>query len=208
MSAFHDVRLPLSLALGASGGPERATGVVRLASGGEQRNARWTASRRRWEIGGGVMRMDAAHELTAFFEARRGRLHGFRFRDPLDWKSCAPGGESSALDQPLGVGDGEMAAFQLVKQYGSGGETWERVVTRLVGGTVIVAADGEAVAGFSANLATGVVTFDTPPADGAVLTAGFAFDTPVRFDIDRLDFIVDGFDTVRLARASVVEIAA
>jgi uncharacterized protein (TIGR02217 family) len=206
MSAFHDVRLPLSLAIGASGGPETATGVVRLASGGEQRSARWAGSRRRWEIGGATMRMDAAHELTTFFEARRGRLHGFRFRDPLDWKSCAPAGEPSALDQQLGLGDGETASFQIVKRYESGGDGRDRRITRPVAGTVVVAVDGEAADAFEVNLQTGVVTFEEAPPDGAVLTCGFCFDAPVRFDMERLEFIVEGFDAVRLVRASLVEL--
>lgn len=122
MSSFHEVRLSLPLAIGATGGPERIVDGVRLASGEESRNARWQGSRRRWEIGGAVLRTDAAHELLSFFEARRGRLHGFRFRDPVDWKSCAPGETISAGDQAIGLGDGETAAFQLVKRYESGGE--------------------------------------------------------------------------------------
>jgi len=35
-------------------------------------------------------------ELVAFFEARRGRLCGFRLRDFADFKSCAPGGVVSS----------------------------------------------------------------------------------------------------------------
>jgi len=88
MSAFHEVSLPLALAIGASGGPERMTDVVRLASGAESRNARWAGSRRRWEVGGAAVRADVAHDLIAFFEARRGRVHGFRFRDPLIAKAA------------------------------------------------------------------------------------------------------------------------
>lgn len=90
MSLFHEVRLPLALAFGVSGGPERATDIARLASGVESRNTRWAGSRRRWEAGGAVIRADVAHDLVAFFEGRRGRMYGFRFRDPIDWKSCAP----------------------------------------------------------------------------------------------------------------------
>ena len=39
--AFHDVRFPLAVAFGSSGGPERRTEIVALASGHEERNARW-----------------------------------------------------------------------------------------------------------------------------------------------------------------------
>lgn len=207
MSGFHEVSLPLALAIGAAGGPERITDIVRLASGAESRNARWTQSRRRWEVGGAAMRTEAAHELVAFFEARGGRRFGFRFRDPIDWKSCSPGGVIGSEDQPLGVGDGAATAFQLVKRYVSGGAFAERVVGKPVAGTVVVAVDGVASEAFEVDLATGVVTFDAAPADGAVLTAGFAFDVPVRFDGDRLEMALVGNDAVRVLRAPVVEIA-
>jgi uncharacterized protein (TIGR02217 family) len=207
MSAFHEVRLPLALAFGASGGPERLTEIVRLASGRESRNARWAGSRRRWDVGGSVLKADAAHELAAFFEARRGRLNGFRFRDPVDWKSCAPSGVVSMLDQAVGTGDGEETQFQLVKRYASGGESWDRVIAKPVEDTVLVAVDGVLEGGVSVDWATGVVTFDEAPADGAVLTAGFEFDVPVRFDADQLEVQLEGFDAVRVMRAPIVEIA-
>lgn len=206
MSGFHEVNLPLALAIGAAGGPERMVDVVRLASGAESRNARWAQSRRRWEVGGAAMRTEAAHELIAFFEARGGRRFGFRFRDPIDWKSCTPGGTISATDQPLGSGDGETTAFQLVKRYDSGGAFADRVIRKPVAGTVVVAVNGLA-ADFEVDAATGVVTFVAAPADGAVLTAGFAFDVPVRFDADRLDMALVGNDAVRVLRAPLVEIA-
>ena len=208
MNHFHEVRLPLALAFGSSGGPERATDVVRLASGAESRNARWERSRRRWDVGGAAVHPDVAHELVTFFEARRGRMHGFRFRDPVDWKSCAPSQPIAARDQPLGVGDGETTEFQLVKRYASGGEYWNREIRKPVEGTVLVAADGVATDGVRGRLDDEAwLTFDAAPADGAVLTAGFEFDVPVRFDADRLDVMLVGHDAVRVVRAPVVEIA-
>jgi uncharacterized protein (TIGR02217 family) len=143
---------------------------------------------------------------AAFFDARRGRLHGFRFHDPLDWKSCAPSQAPSATDQPLGVGDGETTQFQLVKRYVSGGAFSERRILKPVEDTVLVAVDGVATTAFEVHWTTGVVTFDAAPAEGAVLTAGFAFDVPVRFDTDRLDMALAGHDAVRVVRAPVVEI--
>lgn len=206
MSGFHEVRLPVALAFGASGGPETLTDVARLASRRESRNARWAGSRRRWDVAGAAMRADAAHALCAFFEARRGRLFGFRFRDPMDWKSCAPSAEPAALDQPLGEGDGATRSFQLVKRYASGDATWDRLIAKPVAASVLLAVNGVATTAFVVDLTTGVVTFDVAPAAGAVMTAGFAFDTPVRFDADRLDIALEGFDAMRVTRAPIVEI--
>ncbi len=38
--AFHEIRFPTAVSLGAHGGPERRTDIVVLGSGYEQRNAR------------------------------------------------------------------------------------------------------------------------------------------------------------------------
>ena len=207
MSGFHDVQLPLALAIGASGGPERLTDIVRLASGAESRNARWVRSRRRWEVGGATIQSDLAHELVTFFEARRGRLYGFRFRDPVDWKSCPPSQAISALDQAIGLGDGETRSFQLVKRYASGAALTERRIEKPVEGTVVMAVNGLGTTEFEVDAMSGLLTFDVAPADGAVLTAGFAFDVPVRFDADQVNVALAGHDAVRVLRVPLVEIS-
>lgn len=206
MSGFHEVLLPLAVSLGATGGPERLTDVVRLASGSESRNARWSGSRRRWDVGGVAMRLDVAHDLIAFFEARGGRLNGFRFRDPVDWKSCAPAGTVAATDQEIGIGDGVTTAFPLKKRYQSGGEVFIRSITKPVAESVIVAVDGALVSGVTVNSVSGMVTLEDPPPEGAGVTAGFAFDTPVRFDADRLDMTLVGHGATRLKRVPLIEI--
>jgi len=91
VTAFHDVRFPLSIGLAARGGPERRTEIVTLTSGREERNAVWRDSRRRWDAAPGVRSRADLARLVAFFEARLGRLHAFRFTDPFDHGSAGPG---------------------------------------------------------------------------------------------------------------------
>ena len=190
--AFHDVRFPDDISRGARGGPERRTEIVEFASGAEERNASWANSRRRYDVAYGIRRADDLAAVVAFFEARNGRLHGFRFRDWADHTSCLPSGVPAPTDQILDVGDGERTAFQLVKRYTSGGETWIRTITKLVAGTVRIAVGGaEQLSGWTVDVTTGVVVFGTPPANGVAVSAGFAFDVPVRFDTDTLDVTLD-----------------
>ena len=92
--AFSEQRLPHRLAFGSTGGVERRTDIVALASGFEQRSTPWMHGRRRYLVGGGTRSLEEAAELTAFFEARRGRLNGFRFKDFADYASAAPGAVS------------------------------------------------------------------------------------------------------------------
>lgn len=195
MTAFHEVSLALPFALGASGGPERRVDIVTLGSGAEARNTPWAHGRRRYDIGGAVRTLDQMHELIAFFEARRGKLHGFRFRDPFDFKSCAPSATPTANDQILGAGDGERVTFSLLKAYGAGETAYLRPISKPVAGSALVAIDGAPLApgAFTVASESGIVTLDAAPVLGAVVSAGFIFDTPVRFDIDRLDLSIDGF---------------
>jgi hypothetical protein len=111
-NGFHEVRLPLRLSLGASGGPGRRTDIVALSNGGETRNARWADARRRYDVGTGLRGLDDLYRLIEFFEARRGQLYGFRFRDPVDHASAAHGQAVTAIDQQIGVGDGVKVAVR------------------------------------------------------------------------------------------------
>ncbi len=190
--AFHEVRFPDDISRGARGGPERRTQIVELASGDEERNASWANSRRRYDVAYGIRRADDLAAVVAFFEGRNGRLHGFRFKDWADHKSCLPSGTPSPTDQAIGTGDGATTAFHLVKRYASGSQTWLRTITKPVAGTVRVAFDGaEQLSGWSVDTTNGVVTFDSAPAEGVAITAGFEFDVPVRFDTDTLDVTLD-----------------
>ena len=189
---FHEVRFPDDISRGARGGPERRTQIVELASGDEERNASWANSRRRYDVAYGIRRADDLAAVVAFFEARNGRLYGFRWKDWADYKSCLPSQAPAATDQVIGTGAGTTTAFQLVKSYVSGGQTWTRTITKPVAGTVLVAIDGtEQTSGWSVDTTTGIVSFTTAPAAGAVITAGFEFDVPVRFDTDTLDVTLD-----------------
>ena len=189
---FHEVRFPDSIGRGARGGPERRTQIVELASGDEERNASWANSRRRYDVAYGIRRADDLAAVVAFFEARNGRLHGFRFKDWSDYKSCAPSQTPGPLDQPIGTGNGSVTSFALLKRYSSGSQTWTRAITKPVAGSVRLALGGvEQASGWSVDTTTGVVTFGTAPAPGIEITAGFEFDVPVRFDSDTLDVTLD-----------------
>jgi uncharacterized protein (TIGR02217 family) len=82
------------------------------------------------------------------------------------------------------------------------------VIAKLVEETVRVAVDGVELgpSGFAVETATGVVTLAQAPADGAAVTAGFAFDTPVRFDADRIEMTLESFDAGRMAAVPLIEV--
>lgn len=207
IEAFHDVRFPLGVSFGATGGPQWRNEIVTLTSGLEQRNARWAHSRRHFDAGTGLRSLDDLKTVLAFFEARRGSLYAFRMRDPFDYSSASGNKSPSHIDQPLGTGDGVRTQFQLIKHY----ETYQRPITRPVAGSVLIAINGIPVPGdeaYTIDLTTGRITF-TPeyrPQTGDVLSAGFLFDVAVRFDTDRLTASIASFQAGEIPSIPIVEV--
>ena len=210
MPSFHDVQFPLRLALGTTGGPSRRTDIVSLSNGRESRNSRWKVARRRYDVGSGLRSVADLYAVLEFFEARAGQLHGFRFTDPVDFKSCGPLQSVGSADQRIGTGDGDTRTFQLRKVYGDAGGATERAIVKPVAGSVIVQVGGVPVddSDFTVDATTGQLTFRPPatPATGAIIRAGFRFDVPVRFDIDRIDIDLAAFKAGRIPTIPLIEI--
>lgn len=208
MADFHEVRFPTSISRGSSGGPRRRTDIVTLRSGYEERNAVWADSRREYDAGLGIRDINDMHEVLEFFEARLGRLYGFRWKDWADYKSCAPNQTVARDDQTIGTGDGSKTQFQLVKAYSSGPTSWSRTITKPVSGTVVVEVNGSLVdpADYSVNTETGIITFNTAPASGHTVKAGYEFDVPVRFTNDHIDITVELFSAGAAPQVNVIEV--
>jgi uncharacterized protein (TIGR02217 family) len=210
-ASFHDVLFPLAVSFGATGGPGRKNEIVQLSSGREKRNARVALSRRVYDAGTGVRSLDDLYDVLAFFEARRGSLYAFRFRDPFDMKSCRPDSTPDPLDQTLGLGDGTQGSFALVKNYGEGAEAYARPIMKPVAGSLRVAVAGVEKADpadFSFDEATGAVTFagGATPAEGQTVTAGYEFDVPVRFDTEHIEIGLHSFKAGQIPSVPLVEV--
>ena len=207
--AFDNMRFPLSISRGLSGGPERRTDVVMSASGHEERNARWADSRRSYNVGYGVKSIDDLQSVISFFEERRGRLYAFRFKDYTDYKSCLPTQTVTAADHTIGIGDGVTRTFQLTKTYGTQ-RPWVRIIVAPVAGTVFVAVNRTASTNFTMDQTTGLVTFSAGsiPPMGASVTAGFEFDVPVRFDTDKIKINLAHFQAGEIPDVPLTEVLA
>ncbi|MBL3586156.1 DUF2460 domain-containing protein [Rhodovulum sulfidophilum] len=206
---FHEVRFPANLSFGSVGGPERRTEIVTLANGFEERNSPWEHARRRYDAGVAMSSLDDVEQLIAFFESRRGQLYGFRWKDWSDYKSCRPSAEIAPGDQVIGFGDGDTVQFQLQKTYASGGQSYVRPIAKPVAGTVRLAVDGTEIfapTDYMIDLASGLVTLAEAPPTGAVVSAGFEFDVPVRFDTDRIQSSVESFRAGDVPSVPVVEL--
>ena len=206
---FHEVRFPASLSFGSVGGPERRTDVVTLANGFEERNSPWAHSRRRYDAGLGMRSLDDIETLIAFFEARRGQMYGFRWKDWSDFKSGRASGGTGFRDQVIGTGDGATRVFQLTKIYRSGEYSYARPVAKPVAGSVRIGVEQDELfeaVGFEVDDTTGLVTLSEAPGEGQQVTAGFEFDVPVRFDTDRIQTSVASFQAGDVPNVPVVEV--
>lgn len=182
--AFHEIQFPPKIAYGASGGPEFNTSIVTTFAGFEQRNINWQKSRGRWDVSTGIKNKADMDTVIAFFRARFGKAHGFRFKDWSDYQ---------AVGQGLGTGNGSLTAFQLVKTYTSGAGSYTREIKKPVSGTVKIYLNAVLQSsGYSVDHNTGIVTFSSAPAGGVVVSADFDFDVPSRFDTDQISVRADG----------------
>lgn len=187
-------RFPDDIAYGARGGPIYSTSVSRSKSGRHITNANWSYPLHEYDVGFPVRSFDKLALLTDYFHVCGGEFGAFRFKDHKDFKSCPPLTAVSHTNQSLGTGNGTTTQFQLIKTYAVGGFTRSRIIQKPVSGTIIIGVNGALTgSGFTINTTTGIVTFTTAPANGAVLTWGGEFDVPVKFKTDMLMSDIDSF---------------
>jgi len=92
-----------------SGGQSFSTTITTTQSGIEQRQGNWAFSRGQWEIGNRGVNHKDLQNLVSFFHIMKGRLHGFRLRDWLDYKDDGIG--------VLGTGQGNNSlSYQMNKK--------------------------------------------------------------------------------------------
>lgn len=214
---FHDVQFPTDLAYGTRGGPGYSTTILFTDSGHENRIARWSRPRYKYDASYAVRTLAQLATLRQFYIARLGPAHSFRLKDWTDYNSTATDGGTEPetvhqLDQYClpAQGDGSNKSFQIVKRYTSGGSTVVRPITKIVDNTLKVALGGTLQGGgYTVNLNTGVITFTVAPQDGEDVQCGFEFDVPVRFG-DELDDVfsisIDDFSSGSIPSIPLVEV--
>lgn len=169
---FIDDTIAQCAAYGFSGGPMFNTRITALRNARERRNAEWARARHVYSAPYLNIPAGGIAEVRRMFYACRGRLHCFRFRDPLDF---------TAVAEPFGVGDGVRKVFQLSKRATADGVTYDRVIALPV--DPVIAGDPDV------DFETGAVTYETAPL--GLLTWSGQFDVKVRFDQDDMPFSLD-----------------
>ena len=190
--------------------PRWATEIVSVDSGSERVNQRWSTPLYSFNLPDAVRYHETYEAIKDHWLVMKGPTHTWPFRDPLDFASvqlelCNTVPVLSGTDQTLGTGNGLTTEFQLIKTYTRGSATHVRTIYHPIVSTVTVAIDSvDQVSGYSVDRDTGVITFDTPPAPGEVISAGYLFDVEVRFASDDAfegivqNYTVSGFASIEL----------
>lgn len=195
--AFHEIRFPDDISYGSGGGPEFSTDIIITQGGFEKRNSNWANARARYNVAHGVKTEAQLAELIAFFRARKGRAHGFRFKDWTDYQITG---------QVIGIGNGTQTTFQLIKDYTSS-NTETRTILKPVSGTVNIYIDAVLqTSGVTVDVTTGIVTFSSAPSADVIISADAEFDVPVRFDTDRLSASLDQYGSHSWLDIPLVEV--
>lgn len=155
-----------------------------ISSAGAITNLNQYSIKGKWQVGNRKVQRAELDYLQSFWRARRGGLQRFRLKDWGDFATTYNGINDKGL-LGSGTGNGVLSQFQLIKRYRPNGDSLDRIITKPVAGTVQVYLNGSLQAtGWTVNNSTGMVTFDSAPAGGAVLRASFEFDVRVKFTGD------------------------
>lgn len=182
MSFLETPRFPESIAFGFTGGPMYLTSFGVLPSGYSKRNierqhglGRWVATKR------GKTQAET-NTLMAFRRAVKGRAHGFRFKDYIDFEASASEGVVTLISG---------SNYQMYKRYTAGALTEDRIIQKPVESTITISGTGT----YTLNSTLGIVTVvsGSPP-------TGWSgeFDVPCVFADDEvraeiIDRDADGF---------------
>ena len=125
---------------------------------------------------------DELRTLLGFFMLCQGAFGTFLFQDPSD---------SQVIGQQIGVGNASMAAFQLQRTMGAilpGGGFLEPITAPNIVRAIYFNGITQDPTTYSADAATGLVTFGIAPSSGLTITADFTYYFRCRFVDDKYDF--------------------
>lgn len=207
---FHESAIfPTDISDGSVGGPTYMTFVQGVHSGGEQRLPAWPYGRCVYDAQYGAKRPEQMIALQTFFHARKAKAYGFRYRDPLDWKSCDPFDTPTNSDQVLvGSAAGGETEIQLIKSYTDGGETTVRPIVKPVSGTLTLKKNATPLVettDYTVDYATGLITLVSALVALDTVSGGYEYHVPCRFDSDQLPIRLQG-PLVGDTRVPIIEV--
>ena len=178
MSFLETPRFPESIAFGAVGGPVWFTSTTLNMAGYRAAVANFSQSMHRYDVSHGLKTDEQMRELIAFFQAMRGRYHGFRFKDWSDYTVESGEGFFTTIDS---------THRQLLKRYETGALTYDRDIKKPVDGSLTIAGSGT----YTVDYTTGILTITS----GSAPTGWTGeFDVPCVFSSDEMRITLEDYN--------------
>jgi uncharacterized protein (TIGR02217 family) len=188
-----------------------------MFSGHEQRNANWAQARHQYDAVHAIKSDAQLRTLLDFFHRVRGKLDGFRYKDPLDFDNTNTYYSDNWMH--MGMGNASDTDYQIKKYYHAGTDATSRIrdITKPITGTFSVGQGGADTSGggpsvtaytegvdFTIDYTTGILSWTSIPGVTAMWWKG-EFDVPVRFDTDELYTTIEAY-TANTTNVPLVEI--
>jgi uncharacterized protein (TIGR02217 family) len=193
--SFNDMLFPVDISYGSKGGPQFNTEVIEISSGFESRNINWSQARAKYDISYGVKTGEQLEALISFFNNAGGKAYSFKYKDWSDFQVINQVCPPSTLWPDPGY------SYQLQKVYSSGGYNYTRYIylpfINIDQSNILVYVDGVLQPGNWDAFdvwGPGILYFDEPLSESAIVTATYEFFVLVRFDIDKLPISLDNYN--------------
>ena len=201
---FDEVVFPEDVSWGSSGGPTFKTQVYESFRGYEKRNVDWKSPIMEFNVAYGIKTDIQMMEVINFFNARQGKLRGFRYKNWANYQ---------ILNDNIAIGDGSSTRLPMVRTYGVAATQTYKRLHKIVPGSVTNVTIGlnALVEGvdFVIDYNSGEIVFGEGQAPGLgipVKAATLEFDEPVRFDVDSLQIVIDGYNNNSLSHLPLIGI--
>lgn len=202
MIGFHEVRFPEDVSWGSKGGPVYKTQVFTSHRGWEKRNIDWSQPMMQFNAAYGIRTDAQILNVINFFNARQGRLFGFRYKSWTNYRV-----ESA----PIATGDGESLRLPLYKFFGFAGARHYKRLRKIVRGSVTnVSAGGEVLIegeDFRIDYDGGEIVTNAAVGHGIpIMALTLEFDEPVRFEEDSVENVIEQYNNNSLSALDLVSI--
>ncbi|WNL50653.1 minor tail protein [Ruegeria phage RpAliso] len=200
MIGFHEVRFPEDVSWGSSGGPRYKTHVFTSHRGYEKRNIEWSQPMMEFDVSYGIKQDDQILRVIEFFNARQGRLFGFRYKN---WANF------NIKEGPIATGDGYSTRLPLWKFYGFAGTRHYKRLTKIVRGSVrnlnVGGTPIEEGVDCTIDYDNGEIALNFAPGYGIPVIAEYLeFDEPVRFEEDSIENVIEAYNNNSLSNLTLV----
>ncbi|MDZ5761258.1 DUF2460 domain-containing protein [Lyticum sinuosum] len=196
---FLKILFPEDISCGSSSSIEYSTSVSQGVGGHEQRNINWCIPKMKFTIPPSIRDYNKLSEIISLFRIAKGRAFCFLFKD---W------GDYTVKNQIIGYGDGNKKSFMLFKEYILNKFKEIRLINKPRIDSCKIFIDDKLCSSklYTIDNDNGIITFSIPPSFKQQISFSCFFDILVRFDMDYLNYTVEGSNIYEIGEIKLIEV--